>query len=293
MKKYFLLFLAISSALIASAQVEQNVNVFRVSLGGGLQSMTYSPIDADYSVGMGALLGATYEHFFTDQIAIDAGIEFSSLHSSADYNHSRQYGGVVLPGANYPATVTERFDNFKEVQNLFQVSIPVLFVYRLRVDGSPLHLGAGLQLNIPFVAKYKPTEGTVRRTAYMEQFDITFDDMPNHKLGTVKATDLASGKFATRVNLAAVVDASYLVYANENLALEVGLYASYAFLPVMRSPSQPIFDGNYDYQGMVNSSLVDRAGAVQVGLKLGLSFGLDAAPKAAEPLDGQEAMLGR
>ena len=173
------------AGLTASAQMTDHISNLQVNLGGGVHMLKYKPVNGDLRLGWGGLAEIQYQAMFNHNLGIGIGVQVSNLNGKAYYDMSYKATDFWLPGAIYPATVETKFYHWGERQRVYQVSVPVELIVRAPLSvRCAFQMGLGATVDFPFKATYKPTDGNYVRTAYMPNTNVTYEDMPEHGLGT-------------------------------------------------------------------------------------------------------------
>ena len=248
-------------------------NSVHVNAGGGIHSLLYRPADWPHSTEFGFMLEAQYQRAIIDDFSLGVGISFMSLSGKSTYNYTFTQTDVMLPGANYPSSVTTSIIEWVEMQNFFQLFIPIEAYYKWNVKGYGFIAGAGLSVSFPFRSRYKTESGSFTRTAHMDTVGVSFADLPNHGLGTFDST--FSGNLKGKINVGLVFDLGANVYTTEKYKIYAGLYGSVALAPIFRSEHNAIFDESLTYRGVITSILVDKVNYSTFGVKVGIALGAD------------------
>ena len=267
MKKTLLLSISLLLINLATAQTSWT-NSVHVNAGGGIHTLLYNPDDGYRSTGLGFMFEVQYHRVILDDFSLGAGISFMSLNGKSTYNYTLIQNDVILPGANYPATLSTVFNDWGETQNFFQLSIPIEAYYSWELKGIEFMAGAGLAVSLPLGNSYKTKGGTFTRTAHMDTLGVSFADLPNHGLGTFDST--FSGSLKGKVNVALVFDIGANVYATDKYKIYTGLYSSVALSPLYRNGNNTMFDEKLTYHGSITSNMFDKVNYFTFGIKVGI-----------------------
>ena len=91
---------AVALAFGAGAQQGGHSNYAGLTLGGGLNTMTFSPANGDQSVGLGFDAGLHYAHFFNEHFGLGLGVHYTLANAYATYDFDEVTTG--LTHANNP-----------------------------------------------------------------------------------------------------------------------------------------------------------------------------------------------
>ena len=273
MKKIILTIALLTGISTASAQMTDHISNIQTNIGGGIHTLLYSPVDGEHAIGMGGVLELQYQFMFNHHWGLAIGVQANTLRSSATYNYSYIQPGIMLPGAVYPADLDIHYYNWREQQNVTNLSIPLQIILRAPISvGSSFQMGLGASLNHPLGANYKTVGGRYVTTAYMPQTNVTYTDMENHGLGTYNGDKMANKLDIAQYFWALHADLGFIFNLNKTAGLYLGTYCFYS--PANINPKA---DATTDMHTAVSSFASDRVGNVhpfEVGLKIGLRFGL-------------------
>lgn len=270
MKRILILSISLLFANLISSQTSWKNSVL-VDAGCGMHSLLYSPANGSRSPGLGFMFEMQYHRLIISDFSLGAGVRFMSLSGKSTYNYSFTQSDVMLPGANYPASVTISFNEWLETQNFFQFSIPIEVYYHWTMKDVGFMAGVGAAVSLPLGNSYKTSDGTFSRTAYMDTLGVTFADLPNHGLGTFDST--YSGSLKGKINVALVFDVGADVYTTDKYKIYAGLYGSVALSPLYQSENNAMFDEKLAYHGAITSDQVDKVKYLTIGVKVGIVLG--------------------
>lgn len=277
MKKTYAILALVASMATASAQMVERHNNIQVNLGGGAHTLLYNPVAGQHNLGLGGLFQAQYQYMFTPHWGIGAGVQVSSLRSSATYNYPIHQSAVSLPGALYGADITTQMRNWRERQDAINLSIPVQLLFRAPINvRTAFQMGVGATLDHPVLANYKTVSGTYNRQAYMPVTNVTYTDMHNHLIGTYRPNEQGTIELNS-LSVGILADMGMLVNLNKAAGLYLGIYGNYT--PARVTPDLPsntlfTYDGQqFNYESTFASDRVSEARALEVGIKIGLRFG--------------------
>ena len=273
MKKIILTIALLAGMTSASAQMTDHISNLQVNLGGGIHTLLYTPVDGEHTIGMGGVLEMQYQFMFNHHWGIGIGVQANTLRSSSTYNYAYTLPGVMLPGAVYPADLNINYYNWRERQNVTNLSIPLQVILRAPISvASTFQMGLGASLNHPLSSSYKMVGGRYVTEAYMPQTNVTYTDMENHGLGTYDGNNRSGNLDINSLFCALNADLGFVFNLNNTAGFYLGAYCLYS--PANVNPNA---DAVNDLYNSVNTFASDRVGLVhplEVGLKIGLRFGM-------------------
>lgn len=265
------------AGLTASAQMTDHISNLQVNLGGGVHMLKYKPVNGDLRLGWGGLAEIQYQAMFNHNLGIGIGVQVSNLNGKAYYDMSYKATDFMLPGALYPATVETKFYHWGERQRVYQVSVPVELIVRAPLSvRCAFQMGLGATVDFPFKATYKPTDGNYVRTAYMPNTNVTYEDMPEHGLGTFsfgsqREEELELNKYGVGL----LADLGFVINLSNNTGLYLGVYGNYGLMnynPKYEQNLMLVQEGYY--RNTFASNQVGKVYPLEAGLKIGLRFGM-------------------
>lgn len=277
MKKTLATLTLVAAMATASAQMVERHNNIQFNLGGGVHTLLYDPLSGQHNLGLGGLFEAQYQYMITPHWGIGAGVQVSSLRSSATYSYILEQPGMALPAACYDADVTTRFRGWRERQDVVNLSIPVQLIFRAPINvRTAFQMGLGATLDHAVLSRYKTVSGTYNRQAYMPATNVTYTDMPTHGLGTFRPNEQGDVQL-NGLSVGLLADIGMYINLNKAAGLYIGVYGNYApaqVTPEHVSPALFTYDGlAFNYQSTFASDRVSAANPLEAGIKIGLRFG--------------------
>ena len=286
MKKIIFTLALVAMLLPARAQMTDHFSNIQANLGGGINTLLYKPVEGVHSIGLGGLLEVQYQYMFNHHFGLALGVQASTLRSSAEYNYTYNIPNVLLPGAFYNSDVDVNFHNWRERQDVINLSIPLQLIIRAPISvKSAFQMGLGASFNHPLRSNYKVVKGRYITTAYMPQTNVTYTDMHEHGLGTYQGNqknsfDLDKYFYALHADLGFVFNLSqaaglylgvygYYSPADINVEQESGNQLLSTYQP---NPAQP--NVALCYNPTFATDRVDAVHPLEVGIKIGLRFGM-------------------
>lgn len=271
--KKILISIMLMASFAASAQTIDHFSNVQFNLGGGVHTLLYTPVDGSSSIGLGGLVELQYQHMFNHNIGVGVGVQAATLKSSALYNYGYKTEGLTHPDNGLTYDRSTSFNDWREVQNMIALGIPVQLMLRAPITEKwAFQGGLGVQIDIPMKGTYKATDGEYTTTGYFPSTNVTYSDLPNHGFETAKADKEGDIKFVTNIDVLADLGAVYNI--NETTGLYLGLYCAYGLNSSIEASDAPLLDIT-DYSGTMASNRIDgTVNPLMVGLKLGLRMGM-------------------
>jgi len=267
----------------ASAQSTDHISNLQFNLGGGIHSLQYTPANGNHTLGFGGLVEAQYQLMFNHHLGLGLGVQAGCLNASSAYNYVMRQNNVMLPGALYTAdVVTTNFYNWKEQQTVVPVSIPAQLIIRAPISiKTAFQMGLGATFNFPVKGNFHTVRGQYTREAYMSRTNVTYGDgIQNHLLGNYTADE--EGELdLSKIYVGILADLGFVFNLSEGTGLYLGVYGDYAPSNINNAAdvNAPLFNYNeqqgvYNYQGVFASDRTDKVNPLEVGIKIGLRFGM-------------------
>ena len=283
MKRIFTILAAAGLALGVQAQQSGHSNYIGLNLGGGLNTMTYSPNNGDQKLGLGFDAGLHYAHFFGEHIGLGFGVHYTIANAYATYNFNEATPGLTHqdnPGVTY--TLNTTFNNWKERQNIGILGIPVELFYRALLSDKVAFIGGlGVQFDLPLNGKYSGEEGTYSTTGTFPNAlgNYVVANMPDHGFGTYD--NITNDKIDNiGFNVSAIIDLGLRFALGDNWGLYFGIYGGYGLNNMISEEKNvsmlvvnPNNSAEIDYHGTFASNEIDKANMLRAGVKIGIDLG--------------------
>lgn len=272
--------LAAASGAAAQTDTTSSKHSLEVSVIPSLSRLSYESADnsSKGAFALGLSLGYTYH--LTERWGIGIGLRYQPF--AATYqNRGYQSTSALLtePNGNQYA-ITQTLDS-KEKQRVSYLMVPLTASYRYPLTAKlALKAAAGAAYALNLSEKLEVASGTISRTAYFPNADLTIDNLPEQTLGTyTDYINMPSGKQLKNTIIGiGEIGAEYAL--NEQWLLSAGISATMG--GDIKKQSNPILQQN-SYAGITASSYVGAVKPVSAGLSLGVvyRFGRKASKPAA------------
>ncbi|MDR2474432.1 MAG: OmpA family protein [Bacteroidales bacterium] len=290
MKKTVLTVITAFSTLWAFSQGEpapkqQNRHEFSLGANVGISSLQYAPTLGDHHTGIGALVGLGYTYYFNYNWGLSIGAEYQMLKGkySLDYPAGRTADFLdeynIDSRAPFDRLIVSPRSKLTEKQEANYINIPIMahyefdFPWKNGIKISKFSAGAGLKLGIPVSeAEYAfdgklETQGAVINSVTGTRDLLT--DMPNHGFSVYGAS---KGKFSSRLNVVAALEAGLKFKFNKKWGLYAGLFADFGLNDIVDNgddvrKAKNYLDYNYDDPSspVINTIFLSNYGRVEEG----------------------------
>jgi outer membrane protein OmpA-like peptidoglycan-associated protein len=289
---------------------QQNRHEFFLEGGGGISALRQDISAASGQIEFNYRAGLGYTYFFNYNWGLSIGGEFSFL----------PIGAEIDPLTNQSLVEDISFDyyqvegsNLTEKQEFYYVNIPLMARYQVDLPSKSLKLyfAAGPKLGIPIKNSFH-TQGMLTTSGR----DIPgsgstrdpLENMPNHGFYPSYTVDY-QGEYKKKIYISGALEAGIKYAINRNFGLYAGLYADCGLNDIvdrsdaqysdytgynLREPAKPVINSiltsSYGRVTAENGGIkyatpfVKRANTVSLGLKLGLTFGIDPINKKEKPV---------
>lgn len=297
MKRISTLLAAVALTVTVMAQRTDYRNFVGLNLGGGINTLTYSPKDGDYKIGLGCDAGLHYTHFFGEHFGMGFGAYYGLSNSKVVYNFTETTTGLTHPdNTNAKYDLNTQFNGWRERQNVTRLSIPVEFFWRKPAcDTWTFIAGLGASFDLPLSGKLKTDEGTYTTSGYFHSLGYPVTNLPSHGFGTYEANqekDIENLKLGVSV----IADLGFRKALKNRWGLYMGLYCGYGVSSMLdEKGTDPLLlinsaDPNqHDYIGTVGSNRIDALHLLRIGIKVGIDLGWNGGEKKAKALAEAEA----
>ncbi len=269
-KRYIITAFTLTMAMAVQAQLfRHNIDL---TVGGGLQSLQYSPQDGKHEPLFGGAFNANYRYCIDENWGVGAGIGLGYYNAKSIYNDIMLSNDLVHPHNGEAYEHRSYFNDWKERQRLLELEIPISVYYTIPMKNRWSFLGGvGAKFNIPVWNQYENTGGTIQTTGFFEELtNIEYENLPQHYFQNL---DGYEGKAEMKkFGVSPFLEAGFLRDLRNDKQLYLGAYFSYGVTNLNKTKEEPIFDG-YDYIGSITSNQVDKVHLLACGIKVGISFG--------------------
>lgn len=267
--------LAVALATIAATGDAQGLGI---ELNGGLQGMQYKLTGGSNTPLPGGSLGLTYTFALSHQLGVRTGILGSVYRTEVTLKDGTfTYGQVDDGGSAFVYNV--KVTGYKETQQFFAATIPLLLHFHTGGPGMQWSLDAGGKLIFPFNSSIHASAQQLSLSGYYPNFHIVVSNLPQHGFGTENGWHASS---ATELKPAAALSGgtgvSFLLSPRSRLY--VGLFADYGLTDLKDKPqSLPLVSyssagvGQVKANGVLNTSNSGAATLLSFGVQVRLSFG--------------------
>jgi len=246
--------------------------LFNISVGGGMEILSYTPEIGKPKPGGGVLLECQYQQFFLKNLGYAVGVGLSYFSANYYINETIEKQIVDETDAGVPYTLRTIFDDFNEKQQTLQLEVPVGLYGRFELNQrTSFIIGAGPKIAFPFISKYKYSRGSVETRAYFGG-DINAEllEIPQHGLHKQDANG-RNDIDKNRLLLSIFGDMMWTYSINNACLLHMGLYFSYGITDMVSNHDATM---GISQKSILNSSLTEKIVPICVGAKVGVSLPL-------------------
>lgn len=245
-------------------------------LGGGLQSIQFSPHDGQHKVGMGFRFNAGCVFMIDDNWGVNTGVGLSSYRSRVIYDSimesSYALDTLAMPGKPLDYEFRTYYSDFSERQNILQLEVPITAFcqYPIINDRFDVIGKAGFKLGFPLSTKYCLIDGNYETRGYYPYTKVEYHDMANHGFEKMEADKEKGKSKVNSVNVSLLLEGGMSYKFNKALRAFASVYFSYCLSNLHKETVDPILSPDKKYNGTLSSSQIDRASLMSVGLSAGV-----------------------
>ncbi len=266
----------------AGANAQYARNQIELQVNGGVHSLMYDAYSSTLSsqASLGGGTSFNYRHFFNDFIGLGTGFGvsfFNSYGKIGSYNEK-----ITKDNGDILAT---HFLSWEEKQKYAQLEIPIGAYYRNNITYSVDFLaGFGVKVGIPVRHTYEVTEGSLSRSTYSFESDITQQEEIKKSL-----LDFEGDFNNKKTTCSFFLDFGLTKWFSSKLGLYGGLYVNYGFTDIVDSKSdQKIFSENGVYTNILECDQVTKVGTIAAGFKMAVTLPTDRVKKKHEMPENNE-----
>ena len=257
-----------------NAQIDGSHLMF--DMGGGVHTMLYNPNWGESKIGMGGKIGLNYGYYFHKNFGAGIGAYcnlYTSRYKLPDYDLAD--GKKQTDESNYNYTyILYVKDHLNETQRVASISVPISFRTQFQLGWYwDMRVNVGAAVEIPILNKYY-AEGNLTTTAYYEELNVLFHDMPNH--GFKKDRYNVNGEFiCKKVGLSPFAEIGFSRMMDNHWRFYLGVYASLSATNFIAHNENDVFyDSTSDRypQNSFSSDLSDKMRLFKAGATLGFVY---------------------
>jgi OmpA-OmpF porin, OOP family len=268
-KKYIGTSLMIMLSITTVAQNDKQHILF--SFGGGLQGLSNHLEEGSPKMGAGGLINASFQYSLYKNWSVAIGMGLQTAKSTATLNFMSSQDAVDSDGDSYEYRTY--FSGWEEKQSALFLEIPLGAIYQYPVNRRfEVLTNIGVKIAIPILDKYKVKSGELTTTGYYRQWNVELTDMPQHGFATI--TEKYNGNINLKTTVALDIEAGSLYRLTDDMDFYFGAYFSYGFSNMIDKNSNPVYQDNGTYNGVLRSKLADRVGLINLGVKVGIRWNL-------------------
>ena len=278
------IYIIVAAALLATGvQAQDNLksNYLGLTLGGGMNTILYNPVNGSHGNGLGFGAGLQYAHFFGKHFGFGFGAQYAIYNATATYNQSIIGHSTTHPDNGLTYYPVAAYNNWRERQTLNVVSIPVEILWRTALNDSwALMIGLGAQFDMTIGASYTAVNGTYETQGYFPSTGITYYNLPDHGFTTHQANQ--KGDIDVSKNgVSVIADAGVNHALGNNWGLYLGIYASYGLSNLYDTADanndmlriSSTNSGEIEYNSTIASDRVNAYNLMGAGVKVGINLG--------------------
>lgn len=278
MKRQFIIGLFLHLCLATYAQ--EDSHSFFLNTGGGLQKLSYELENGNVQNGLGYTVNAGYNYFFNEHWGFQTGVGIQSFSPEATLNYQTVTPSIDADNEDYEYRTT--YVNWKEKQKLLFFDIPLGLLYRqVYNEKIQVQATAGVKISVPLKASYQTSGGEIVTSGYYSQWNVELIDLPQHGFSTI--TNQFTGDVSFKPSYSGFAELGALYKLTYKLDLYVGGYVNYGLNNVAKSNDQFVYQQDGAYNGVFESTQIDRARIVSLGVKIGVQWNLRNKKAVEEP----------
>jgi OmpA-OmpF porin, OOP family len=259
----FVIFLLISISLRA----QDSKHYLHFDVGGGIHDLNYGVSSGTVKAGYGYSASVGYSYFFGAHWGLQAGVAIQSFEAQSTINGLLTMSAVDSKGDAYQ--FRNQYTNWQEKQQALFVDLPLTVQYRHFFNKNiGLLVSVGGKVSIPVSGSYKTTGGEMRTTGYYSQWNAELYDLPLH--GFTNYSSAFSGDLSLKTAFSGIADVGCLVKLTDKMSLYLGGYLDYGLNSIISARTNPVYQPDGTYNGMLASDLVKNVKPIAFGLKVGI-----------------------
>lgn len=268
--------IAVCFTAIVSRAAAQELGI---ELGGGLQGMQYQLQNGLTQPLPGGSLGLNYTFRLSNSWGLLTGISGGLYRTQAGLQDGTvfTYGQVDDAGSAFQYSI--KTEGYKETQQFFAVSVPLLLHYHTPGAGTQWYFDGGGKVFLPFNTSIQVSADQLSLSGYYPDFNLAVSNLPQHGFGTVNGWR-ASASTQLKPAAALSVATGISFGLSPGTRLYAGLYLDYGLTDLKsKSDSMPIVTyspagiNKVQANSVLNMSNAGQAKLLSFGLQVRMSFG--------------------
>lgn len=260
-----------------------------IELNGGLQGSQYSLQNGQTKLLPGGSLGLSYSFRLARNWNLLTGVTGGIYRTQATLRDGLVFTYAQVDDAGSAFEYHVKPTGYKETQQFFAASVPLLFQFHTAGPGAQWYVNAGGRVFLPLSASIRQSAGQLSLSGFYPDYNIEVSNVPQHGFGTIdnwKASQTAvlkpSGALSAATGVSFRISRSTRLYA--------GVYVDYG-LTDMKGKSDTLPFVNYSPAGVnqvqansvLKMAMTGQMTQLSFGLQLRLSFGSAKAKTTARP----------
>ncbi len=205
-------------------------------VAGGLSTLNYQPTFGDKENGFGGTFGLGYTHYFSENWALQTGVELSLHQSKFSQNklHDNYNTMDLDPYVTQEMNFRYRVDSYKESQQLYNLNIPLMLQYQTKKQGNHrFFVAGGVKLGIPISEKYESKNATVDSRGYYYDWHQTLNEPTSLGYGVFE-NQSAKGKSDFGLSAVGSLETGIKWELRGGINLYTGVYADYGLNDIVK-----------------------------------------------------------
>jgi OOP family OmpA-OmpF porin len=258
-----------------------------IELDGGLQGTRYSLQNGQSQLQAGGSLGLGYGFRLGRSLNLLTGVTGGVYRTQASLRDGVVFSSYQVDDAGSAFQYTVKPTGYKETQQFFAASVPLLLQYHTTDAGVQWYFAGGGKVFVPFNTSTQVSATQLSLSGYYPDFNVDLSNLPQHGFGTInnwKAN--ATTKLRPAAALSAATGLSFSL--SPGTRFYAGVYVDFG-LTDLKETNDSIPLATYSSTGISGVQAggvlnMPKAGQVRLlsfGLQLRLSFGSGGSKAAA------------
>ena len=217
----------ISVAVFFTAIINQaGAQELGIELNGGLQGMKYQVQNGQNKLLPGGSLGVNYTFRLSSQWGLLTGITGGIFRTEATLQDGVVFTSGQVDDAGSAFQYNAKAAGYKETQQFFAASFPVVLQYHTAGTGMQWYFDAGVKVLLPFSTSIQISAQQLSVSGYYPDFNLDVSNLPQHGFGTLDGWKVSStSKLKTGAALSAATGISFRL--SPDTRIYTGVYIDY------------------------------------------------------------------
>lgn len=244
-------------------------HLLSISLSPSFSTLRFSYQGVGSKGALGVSANFEYTYLLSKKWSVTTGLGYNLFNSSISLHDVSEISPILTEKNGNRYTVTQQLNTIEKQQVAF-LTIPLKANYRLELtDFISLKVTVGAAYALPISENVKMTSGSIKRSAYFPDLNVSITDLPSQNFGRYNGFIKPSSKKQFKGTIMALAGVAGVYDLNEQLSVSGGI--QFMFGGNIKNISEDSFSAN-SYSGATAASSVKSINPFMAGIGIGVSY---------------------